>query len=37
MKDLTLLVGVPGRPEEIRAFTAAERDEAADYAAQTAE
>jgi hypothetical protein len=30
-----LLVCVPGRPDEVRAFTADERDEAADYAAKT--
>jgi hypothetical protein len=35
IKDITLLVRVPGRPEETRAFTAAEQDEAADYAAAT--
>ena len=35
IKDLTLLVRVPGRPEYIRAFTAAERAEASDYAAAT--
>jgi len=35
IKDLTLLVRVPGRPEDVRAFTDAERDEAAAYAAET--
>jgi hypothetical protein len=35
MKDLTLLVRVPGRPEDVRAFTDPERDEAATHAAQT--
>jgi hypothetical protein len=30
-----LLVRVPGRPEDVRAFTDAERDEAAAYAAET--
>lgn len=32
--DLTMLVRVPGRPDMIRAFTATEHDEAAQYAAQ---
>jgi hypothetical protein len=35
IKDLTLLVRVAGRPEDVRAFTDAERDEAAAYAAET--
>jgi hypothetical protein len=30
-----LIVRVPGRPEQIRAFTSDERDEAAEYAAKT--
>lgn len=33
--DLTILVRVPGRPEMVRAFTADEYNEAADYAART--
>lgn len=33
LADLTLLVVVQGRPEDVRAFTDAERQEAADYAA----
>ena len=32
-----MLVRVPGRPEDVRAFTDAERDEAAAYAAETGE
>jgi hypothetical protein len=35
IKDLTLLIRVPGRPEDVRAFTDAERGEAAAYAAAT--
>lgn len=32
--DLTTLVRVPGRPEMVRAFTADEYNEAAEYAAR---
>jgi hypothetical protein len=35
LADLTLLVVVPGRPEDIRAFTDAEAQDAVDYAAAT--
>jgi hypothetical protein len=31
--DLTLLVRIPGRPQDVQAFTAAEREEAEAYAA----
>jgi hypothetical protein len=34
-KDLMLLVRVPGRPEDVQAFTAAERRAAEVYAAAT--
>lgn len=33
--DITMLVRVPGRPQEIRAFTDAEESEARQYAANT--
>jgi len=35
LADLTLIVRPPGRPAEIRAFTDAERAEAAAYASET--
>ncbi|MDV6310027.1 hypothetical protein [Gordonia amicalis] len=35
LADLTLIVRPPGRPAQIRAFTDAERAEAATYASET--
>lgn len=35
IEDLVLLVRVPGRPDAVRAFTAAEQEEAESYAATT--
>jgi hypothetical protein len=35
LKDLTLLVTVPGDPQAVRVFTDAESDDANTYAAET--
>ncbi|CAJ1507134.1 hypothetical protein [[Mycobacterium] burgundiense] len=35
LKDLTLLVTVPGDPQSVRVFTDAESDDANTYAAET--